>query len=236
MIKKIFRPILTLMILAVFVIVFPMIAGATEVEDDPTPPTPTKNNIVVYGITWNSAGFYLKDIKAAKQIFVVSATKKTPAETASGRKVQYINPNFAYWVYDLCPGTTYYVYAMGLVTSEDYTKDDPHSKWSEPITIKTKALPKPTNFKLKAKKGGVKISFTQVAGVSGYNIQYKLSTSKKYKSVNISKSSASKSIAKLKKGKKYKVRIRSYYKTKVNGKTKTYYSAFTKVKTIKTKK
>ena len=88
--------------------------------------------------------------------------------------------------------------------------------------------------KSKAKKGSVELTWSKAKGVKGYEIQ--LATDKKFKknkkAVTIKKRKTTKTtVKKLKAKKKYYVRIRTY-KT-VNG--KKVYSAWSKVKTIKTK-
>jgi hypothetical protein len=94
-----------------------------------------------------------------------------------------------------------------------------------------------TPAKVKAKnvsKQKLKISWTKNTKVSGYEIQY--STSKTFakgnKKITVSKSSASKTISKLTKGKTYYIRIRSYYNTDAV----TYYSAWSTNKSVKIKK
>ena len=106
--------------------------------------------------------------------------------------------------------------------------------YSGSVTKSFRILPKKTAIKKvtspKSKK--LKVTYKKVSGVSGYQVTY--STSKKFrksvtKTVNTKKTS--KTIGKLKKGRSYFVRVRTY-KT-VSG--KKYYSAYTKVKKIKIK-
>lgn len=100
-----------------------------------------------------------------------------------------------------------------------------------------KIIPKKTSIKkLDAKSKGFKIKINkQTAQTTGYQIQYatnsEFTTNKK--TVTIKKNTeTTKTISKLKANKKYYVRVRTY-KT-VNG--KKYYSSWSKVKTVKTKK
>lgn len=89
--------------------------------------------------------------------------------------------------------------------------------------------------KLKASKKGFTVRWNKVPNVSGYQIQYALKKnySKGKKTVKVAKADAvSKKIKKLKGKKKYYVRIRSY---KTEG-GKTYYSAWSKVRSVKTKR
>ena len=85
---------------------------------------------------------------------------------------------------------------------------------------------------------GFKLSWKkQKTQTTGYQIQY--STSKKFKkakAVNVSKhKTTSKYIKKLSSKKKYYVRVRTYKKVKINGKTKKVYSSWSKSKTVKTR-
>ncbi len=102
--------------------------------------------------------------------------------------------------------------------------------------------PKGTSLsKLKAKKKGLTISWNrQASQTSGYEIQYSTSskfTKKATKTVTVKNSrTTSRSISKLKAKKKYYVRIRTYKNAKVNGKTKKFYSGWSKSKSVKTKK
>ncbi len=102
-------------------------------------------------------------------------------------------------------------------------------------SAKTVSKPKKTSVKKLSKgKKAVTVSWTKVSGVKGYQIQ--LATDKKFKNnkktVTVKKQKTTKStVKKLKANKKYYVRVRTY-KT-VNG--KNVYSAWSKVKTIKTK-
>lgn len=101
----------------------------------------------------------------------------------------------------------------------------------------TQATPKATNLKgkLKAGKKSITLQWKKQTGVSGYQIQY--SANKKFKKnavkiKTVKNPAATKvTIKKLKAGKKYYVRVRTY-KT-VNG--RNYYSGWSKTKNIKTK-
>ncbi len=101
-------------------------------------------------------------------------------------------------------------------------------------SISFKILPKATTVKSLSKaKKQTKVTWKKTSEVSGYQIQYSLKmnfSSKKTVTVK-GKSKTSKTIKKLKSGKKYYVRIRTY-KT-VNG--KTYYSTWSKTNAVKVK-
>lgn len=87
--------------------------------------------------------------------------------------------------------------------------------------------------KIAAKKKSLKVTWIKVNGVNGYQLQYSLKkTFKKAKLISITKSSTlSKTIKKLKKKKKYYVRIRTYK----NVAGKMYFSKWSKAKSKKTK-
>lgn len=93
--------------------------------------------------------------------------------------------------------------------------------------------PKPSVKKLTSKKKAIGVKWNKKAGVTGYQIQY--STDENFsnaKKVNVKGANkASATVKKLKKGKRYYVRIRTF-KT-VDG--KKYYSSWSKAKTVKTK-
>lgn len=102
-------------------------------------------------------------------------------------------------------------------------------------TVTFRINPKGTSLtKLKPAKKALTVKWKKGSGITGYQIQYSLKKNNKSgnKTVTVSKSSTvSKKIGKLKKKKKYYVRVRTF-KT-VSG-TK-YYSAWSKSKAVKTK-
>jgi hypothetical protein len=93
---------------------------------------------------------------------------------------------------------------------------------------------KTTTAKLSAvKKTSMKVSWKKISGASGYQVQY--STSSKFKktvTVKVSSKKTAATISKLKKNKKYYVRVRSY--KKASGKTT--YSSWSKAVSKTTKK
>jgi hypothetical protein len=95
--------------------------------------------------------------------------------------------------------------------------------------------PKQTKItKITSSKKKIVVKWKKVsAQIDGYEIQY--STSKKFtkkttKKMSVNKRKTKVTIKKTKPGKKYYVRIRTYKKVKVNGKTKKLYSSWSKVK------
>ncbi len=107
-----------------------------------------------------------------------------------------------------------------------------YSKCVKKITVY--GVPKkPEMKKLTAGKKKFTVQWKKDKKADGYQVQY--STDKKFKknvkSVNVSKKSTKTTVKKLKKGKTYRVRMRSY--KKING--KKYYSGWSKVKSVKVK-
>lgn len=95
--------------------------------------------------------------------------------------------------------------------------------------------------KLTGKGSGFTVKWKkQKHALSGYEISYSTSrkfTKKTARSVTSGKSSAvSKSVSKLKAKQKYYVRIRAFCAVKENGKSKRIYSAWSKPKTVTTKR
>lgn len=100
-------------------------------------------------------------------------------------------------------------------------------KTTAKLTVNAPVLSSVKN--VKGKKATV--AWKKASSVSGYQVQY--ATSSSFKSAKSVKTTASsKTISKLSKNKKYYVRVRSY---KVSG-GKTYYSSWSKVKTVTIKK
>lgn len=100
-------------------------------------------------------------------------------------------------------------------------------KVNKKVTVAKAKTPKLTN--LKGKK--LKITYASISGAKGYQIQY--AANKKFtkaKSKTLTKRSFT---VKLKKGKKYYVRVRAY---KLDGSNKKVYGAWSKVKSITIKK
>ena len=108
-----------------------------------------------------------------------------------------------------------------------------------PITAFAAALPTVGISSLSVKENTVTVKWKKKSKIMGYQIQYstdsKFKKGTKIKEVNKNKTT-SQSISKLKAKKKYYVRIRTYKKVKVNGKSTKICSGWSKVKTVKTKK
>ncbi len=104
-------------------------------------------------------------------------------------------------------------------------------KVSKTTTIKKLVLKKPT-VKYTAGKKKIAVKYTKVSGASGFQVRYRLTTSKKWKTVFFKTTkSATKYIKSLTKNKKYYLQTRAY----VQSKSKKAYSSWTTRKTIKVK-
>lgn len=103
-------------------------------------------------------------------------------------------------------------------------------------------VPKGTQIsRIKAKKKGFVLKWKkQAVQTTGYEIVYsanKTFAKKTAGTIVIGKNKTiSKTVSKLKAGKKYYVKIRTYKTVKLNGKPKKWYSAWSKVKTVTTQK
>lgn len=107
------------------------------------------------------------------------------------------------------------------------------------LTYKINAkAPAKTTVKLsKAKKTSLKASWSKVANATSYEVQY--GTSKNFKgakTVKVSSKSSSKVLTKLKKNKKYYVRVRAVRTVKVDNKNTTLRASWSSAKNLKTKK
>lgn len=127
--------------------------------------------------------------------------------------------------------------AINALKVKEATTAKPSATTTVTNTTTVKAPAKTTVKLSKAKKTSIKVSWKKVSGVAAYQIQYSTSKNfKKAKTVKVSAKSTSKVLKKLKKNKKYYVRVRSYKVTKVNNKSKNVYSAWSAKKALKTKK
>jgi hypothetical protein len=81
------------------------------------------------------------------------------------------------------------------------------------------------------KSRSITIKWAKTSNVTRYEVQYKLKTAKKWKTVKVSSKSSGQVIKKLKKNKKYQVRLRVCY-TKAGT---NYHGAWSKTKTVKVK-
>jgi pyruvate/2-oxoglutarate dehydrogenase complex dihydrolipoamide acyltransferase (E2) component len=113
----------------------------------------------------------------------------------------------------------------------DVAKTPAQKKAEKAAAKKANTPAKITTLKVKAGKKKAAVKWTPIAGVTGQQLAYKLKTAKKWKTVKLSAKAKSKAVRKLKKGKTYQFRIRSY-KTVAGVK---YYSAWSKTKKVRIK-
>ena len=161
----------------------------------------------VYGNKPFSLGISLKDERGA--LTCTSSNKKVLTVTNKGKAT--------------IKGT-----GIAVIT----VKVDAAGKYSaESVRITVEVSPKKQIVKsLKTTKGRkLKVSWKKDGQATGYQVQYSMDKNfkKGTKTVKIAKNKAtSKTISKLKTGKKYYVRVRSYKNAKIDGKSKKLYSAW----------
>ena len=122
-----------------------------------------------------------------------------------------------------------------------YSKENGEKYYGEWKTIETSTLPKSTTLSSvkSEKKKALTVKWKKQSAATGYQVQY--STNSKFKksatktlTVKKNKQTSSK-ISKLKSGKKYYVKVRTYKTLKINGKSTKVYSAWSSVKSAKIK-
>ena len=117
--------------------------------------------------------------------------------------------------------------------------NDKNYTGTKKLTYKINAkAPAKTTVKLsKAKKTSLKASWSKVANATSYEVQYGTSKSfKGAKTVKVSSKSSSTVLTKLKKNKKYYVRVRAVRTVKVDNKNTTLRASWSSAKNLKTKK
>lgn len=120
-----------------------------------------------------------------------------------------------------------------------YTKENGEKYYGEWQTIT--GVTSPTTVTLSSLKSAkvktVTVKWNKQTTVTGYQIQYSTSSNfSNAKTVKVTKNSTtSKTLTGLKSGKKYYVKIRTYKTLKVNGKSKTVYSLWSKATSVKVK-
>lgn len=154
------------------------------------------------------------------------------SKTNNGKwKLESKNENSTYfrytgaYVYYYSGNASYYkirAYKQGIGCKK-------YSEFSNVVSMKK--LDKPT-VRISPKKKSLSVTYSKVSGATGFQVRFKLSNKKSWttKTFKTSKS-ATRTISKLKKGKKYNIQVRSY---KVIGKDKMY-SSWTAKKTVKVK-
>ncbi len=172
----------------------------------------------------------VSNVKLSSTSYTYNGKTKTPGVTVKDKKGRKLKKGTDYTVKYSSGRKNVGRYAVKVTFKGNYTGSK---------TVYYYIVPKSTSIsRVSALRKGFKLSWKkQKTQTTGYQIQY--STSKKFKkakAVNVSKNkTTSKSIKKLSSKKKYYVRVRTYKKVKINGKTKKVYSSWSKTKTVKTR-
>ncbi|OKZ47011.1 MAG: hypothetical protein BHV89_21095 [Clostridiales bacterium 41_21_two_genomes] len=172
----------------------------------------------------------VSNVKLSSTSYTYNGKTKTPSVTVKDSKGRKLKKGTDYTVKYSSGRKNVGRYAVKVTFKGNYTGSK---------TVYYYIVPKSTSIsRVSALRKGFKLSWKkQKTQTTGYQIQY--STSKKFKkakAVNVSKNkTTSKSIKKLSSKKKYYVRVRTYKKVKINGKTKKVYSSWSKTKTVKTR-
>ena len=172
----------------------------------------------------------VSNVKLSSTSYTYNGKTKTPSVTVKDSKGRKLKKGTDYTVKYSSGRKNVGRYAVKVTFKGNYTGSK---------TVYYYIIPKSTSIRrVSALRKGFKLSWKkQKTQTTGYQIQY--STSKKFKkakAVNVSKNkTTSKYIKKLSSKKKYYVRVRTYKKVKINGKTKKVYSSWSKAKTVKTR-
>lgn len=168
----------------------------------------------------------INSVKLNKTAFTYNKKTQTPTVTVidkNGKTIASSNYSLTFSKGRVNPGA--YTLTVNFKGNYSVTKSCTYTIAPAKNTVKLS----------KAKKTSLKATWTKAAGITGYQIQY--GTSSKFKGAKtVTVKSTSKTIFKLKKNKKYYVRVRSYKTVKVNGKSMNLYSPWSASKNLKTKK
>ena len=180
----------------------------------------TKTIAKIASVTLNKTSFKENGKVQKATVDVKDSAKKTIS--SSNYTVSYSNAKSAN------PGT----YKVTVKFKGNYTG-------SKTLSYKITAVaPAKTTVKLSsAKKTSLKATWKKVAKATSYEVQY--GTTKNFKgakTVKVSSKSASKVLSKLKKNKKYYVRVRAVRTLKVDNKNQTLRASWSSAKSLKTKK
>lgn len=160
--------------------------------------------------------------KAYKSSFTLKPKAKTSCTyKTSNEKIAKVNSNGKVTI----KGTGKATITVTAKATENYKSATKKiTIYAVPAKMKT-----PT---VKAGRKSLSVKWSKDSKADGYQIQYSTSSKfKKAKTVSCSKKTVKKTIKKLKKGKKYYVRIRAYRKIG----NKKYYGTYSKVKSVKVK-
>ncbi len=220
----------------------------TPTPTPPVTPTPTPNQVVLERATLKKDGVKMKKcscgsvidretiyriqkVELSAQQMVYNGKSREPKVKVTDRKGKVIGKKQYQVIYQENENV-----GQGKVTI--YFSGNYSGSQKKYFTIQ----PKETSLsRLKAKKRGFTISWKrQNKQTTGYEIQYSTSSKFAKKSTKTTmvknNKTTTKTISKRKANKKYYVRIRTYKKVKINGKTTNLYSKWSKVKSVKTKK
>ena len=184
------------------------------------------------------------DVKATKTIAKIASVTLSKTSYKENGKVQK-------------PSVTVKDSKGSVIAASNYTVSYSNAKSTNPgtynvtVTFKgnytgnktvsykiTAVAPAKTTVKLSsAKKTSLKATWKKVAKASSYEVQY--ATSKNFKgakTVKVSSKTSSKVLTKLKKNKKYYVRVRAVRTVKVDNKNTTLRASWSSAKSLKTKK
>lgn len=173
--------------------------------------------------------YYPKTIKLSKTSFTYNGKSQRPSVTVKDRKGKTISSKYY---------TVSYRNNKNAGTATVTVTFKGNYKGTKTATYRI--VPKSTSIQsVSARKKGFIVKWKkQSTQTSGYQIQY--STSSRFKGAKTKNAAGNKittaTVKNLKGSQKYYVRIRTYKKVKVNGEYKKVYSAWSKAKTVKTKR
>ena len=175
----------------------------------------------------------VQSIKLSKVSYTYNGKIKKPGITVTDSQGSVLKEGMDYTLAYPKNAKDVGVYKINIQFTGNYS-----GTMAESFTIKPQSV---SISKLSPKKGGFAVKWKkQKQNLSGYEISYSTSrkfTKKTTRSVTSGKGSAtSKSVTKLKAGKKYYVRLRAFRTVKEGGKTKRLYSAWSKQKNVTVKK
>lgn len=201
-------------------------------------------------------GTAVKSVQSQLQGFKVTWKKQTKQTT--GYQVQYAtnkqfkgatvktvngNQNTSKTITGLANYKTYYVRARAFKEVKSGNKKIKiYSGWAQYKTVKTKGVPAVKLNSVKSGEYAFTANYNRNSGVTGYQVQY--STASNFKGAKTITKKNTKTKAKtysttvknLSGAKKYYVRVRTYKTVKVGKKKVTYYSNWSTVKAVTTKK
>ena len=201
-------------------------------------------------------GTAVKSVQSQLQGFKVTWKKQTKQTT--GYQVQYAtnkqfkgatvktvngNQNTSKTITGLANYKTYYVRARAYKEVKSGNKKIKiYSGWAQYKTVKTKGVPAVNLNSVKSGEYAFTANYNRNSGVTGYQVQY--STASNFKGAKTITKKNTKTKAKtysttvknLSGAKKYYVRVRTYKTVKVGKKKVTYYSNWSTVKAVTTKK